>query len=175
MYGNIKNGPDGNLKGEVGEVIAKFAIKKAISTREFHYTILKEVGFNHEQVSFLQENWKSFDLIDLEKSTIYEVKTRKYFNSKLRAEQNKPEISPHFLTVAERALILGFKIKVVDVTFFSDWKYGIEINEFNKNKFRIRQRLSGWARQLKSKKNMELNNLFKEEALQSVTESLYKR
>ncbi len=152
MYFNLKDGSDSNLKGEVGEIIAKYHLKQSISTKQFYFGIINKSNLKPEQTLFLKENWKSLDLIELSSLTIYEVKTRKFFNHKLDSIQNKIVITPHFLSLCDKARELGFLVKVVEITFFDDWKYGIEVNDFNKDKFWVhRPRPSGWERQLKNK------------------------
>jgi len=147
MYAHLNNN-DTNLKGEVGEIIAKYYLKEAIFTKQFHHTFLNRFNLEKEKLDFLVRNWKSFDLVDPVSSTIYEVKTRNFFNRKLKGIQNKVVITPNFIELYERATSLGFSMKVVDITFFSDWKYGIIIREFDKSAFWVhRPRPSGWERQ----------------------------
>ena len=50
MYGYL-NESDANLKGEIGEVIAKHYLKEAIFTKQFTCTILKNFNLNKEQIS----------------------------------------------------------------------------------------------------------------------------
>lgn len=152
MYGNIKDGNDTNLKGEIGEIIAKYQLKKAFSTKQFYHSILNKFNLMEEHYQFLKDNWKSFDFVDPSSLTIYEIKTRKYFKGKLSGIKNKIVITPNFNKLCEEAHSLGFLVKVVDITLFDDWKYGIKIKDFNKEDFWVhRPRPSGWTRQLKSK------------------------
>ena len=37
MYENIRDGNDTNLKGEIGELIAKHKLKSAFSTKQFYH------------------------------------------------------------------------------------------------------------------------------------------
>jgi hypothetical protein len=152
MYFNLKHGDNTNLKGEVGEIIAKHHLNDIFSTKEYWYTIINKFNLNVEQKTFLTNNWKSFDLIDLKSLTIYEVKTRKYFSKMLQGVKNKIVITPSFKKVVSKAIELGFIVKVVEITLFSDWKYGINIKEFNFDYFWVHNpRPSGWERQRKNK------------------------
>ncbi|MAF13567.1 MAG: hypothetical protein CMI53_01605 [Parcubacteria group bacterium] len=151
MYENIKTG-DNNLKGEIGEVIANHFLKKPISTKRFWSSILNNFNLESEQSLFLKENWKSFDLIDLESLTIYEVKTRNFFHGKLKGVKNKIVITPNFSKLCKTARTLGFSIKIIEITLFSDWKYTWAVKDFNHDDFWVhRPRPSGWERQSRKK------------------------
>lgn len=152
MYGNLKE-EDTNLKGEIGELIAKYNLKGAILTRHFHYNILKKFNLKPEQLNFLIENWKSFDLIDPASLIIYEVKTKNFFFGNLKGVQNKTIVSLNFIKLCQEAISLGFSIKSVTITLFSNWKYGLVIKEFNEKDFWVHQnKPSGWKRWLEKKK-----------------------
>ena len=160
MYHNLKEDNNANLKGEIGEIIANYHLKETIYTKKFHYNILNRFNLNLKQISFLKENWKSFDLVDPLKLIIYEVKTRKFFKKKLKGVKNKIVITPNFSKLCEKANLLGFLVKIIEITLFSDWGYGITIKEFDKEDFWVhRPRPSGWARQKKTQaRKLELNN-----------------
>ena len=147
MYGNLRDDQNSNLKGEVGEIIAKHHLKSCISTRNFDVNRLHRFALESEQINFLKENWYSFDLIDPQSKIIYEVKTRKYFHKKLVGIKNKIVITPNFNKISEQAQQLGFSVKLLEITLFSDWNYGIIIKDFNPQYFWVHlPRPSGWER-----------------------------
>jgi len=151
IKGNLKEG-DTNIKGEVGEVIAKHHFKGTFSTREYFYTIVNKFNLKEEQADFLRNYWKSFDLVDLRSLIIYEVKTRKDFKGRLKGVKNKIVITPNFSRLCEEARKKGFFVKVIDITLFDNWEYSIKTRDFNKAEFWVhRPRPSGWERQSKSK------------------------
>ena len=145
MYFNLKHGTNTNLKGEIGEVIAKHHLKDAISTREYWHTIVDKQKISLNQKEFLKDNWKSFDLINLKSLEIFEVKTRKFFNKKLKGIKNKIVITPNFSKLCNKSKDLGFVIRIIEITLFDDWKYGVNIKDFDNNDFCVHKpRLSGW-------------------------------
>jgi hypothetical protein len=129
MYFNLKHGQDNNLKGKVGEVIAKNHLKKVLATRNYNSRILDKFNLDHNQLEFLKKNWKTLDLIELNSLTIYEVKTRKYFYGNLKGIKNKIKISKNFKEICKKAKELKFNLKFIDIIFFSDWKYSINIKD----------------------------------------------
>lgn len=159
MYGNVKEDNNANLKGEIGEAIAQHHFNTALRTKQYHHNVLKRFNLTLEQSNFLIQNWTSFDLIDLETLTIYEVKTRKFFNRKLRGLKNRIVITPNFGELCEKAKVLGFEIKLIEITLFDNWKYGLLIKDFDSNHFWVHNpRPSGWERQKKNQEHYS-NNL----------------
>jgi len=155
MYDNLKRTKNNELKGDVGEIIAKHHLDGAISTKQKTSSVLKKFNLSPIQIKFLSENWNSFDLIDPQTSTIYEVKTKNYFYGNLKGVKNKKVISPNFLQLYEEAISLDFSFKVVMITFFSDWKYGLEVKVFDKKDFCVCKKKSGWSAWEKKKNKKE--------------------
>lgn len=157
MYQNLKRS-DHTLKGEIGEIIAKYSLGGAISTKQNTKYILRKFNLKPEQLEFLERNWNSFDLIDPKSSIIYEVKTKNYFYGNLKGVGNKEVISSNFVKLLDEAMALGFSFKSVSITLYSDWRYGIQVKEFKKKDFSICDKKNGWASWLlrKQEKNLGL-------------------
>jgi len=151
MYKNLKN-DDFNLRGEVGELIAKYELPGSFRTKDVNKNYLKYLNKNNKinkpLTDFLHNNWSSFDLIAFEKDeigvvrhvTLYEVKTRKYFFSKLTKVFYKDKVTKNFLRICDEALNMGMGVKHVQITFFEDWKYGFKIKDFSTDNFLLDKR-----------------------------------
>ena len=153
MYHNLKDGPNTNLKGEIGEIIAKHHLDSVFSTKEYWHNIVEKFDLSLNQKEFIKTNWKSFDLVDLKSRIIYEVKTRKFFNNKLKGVKNKIVITPNFSRLCDEAKNLGLCVKVFEITLYKDWRYGFNIKDFNHHDFWVhRPRPCGWIRSMQKTK-----------------------
>jgi hypothetical protein len=144
MYGDLKRCQPNEMKGDIGEIIAWHYLNRISRPKHDQIDIINKSKFNDKQKSFLKENWRSLDLIDLENSIIYEVKTKNYNYGKLKGVKNKPSVSEKFIPVMEKAKELGFETKLVFITFYTNWRYGLEIKEFRRSLVCPYKNKSGW-------------------------------
>lgn len=144
MYGNLKRCNPNEMKGDIGEIIAWHNLGRISHTKNERKECIIESNLNKRQKDFLMENWNSFDLVDLEKSIIYEVKTKNYSYGKLKGVKNKPPVSKKFIKLLEEAKALNFEFNLVSVTFYSNWRYGIEIKGLERSSICSCEKKSGW-------------------------------
>jgi len=141
-----------NLKGEIGEVIAKRKIKYVFRTKELHPEFLEKDIFPFNEMSkeirgFLKEYWYTIDLFRTLKDRegnlnleLFEVKIINYYSRFLRTFHKIPKITSSSLDVYKKAIARGFKVKLVKIIFFDNWRYNVIIKDFDPRYFIIQDK-----------------------------------
>lgn len=135
-----------NVIGPLGELIACYHIpgsKRTITWSHTFFNIAKSRGaISSQQYDFMIKNYRSFDLIRLRKNIleVFEVKTRKTYEKKLGWLWSKEKITENSLNAYREAETLGIITKLVIVRFHPNWKYSLEVTDFDKVNFWVDRR-----------------------------------
>ena len=130
-----------NLRGKIGELIAK-SFAGGIRTVEFSpYYFCKNLKLFENQKTILFKHWKSIDLIDFKQDDfrnvkeiiISEVKTI----SQERSYKKHLEITQESLNAYREARTVGIIVKVIKIILQDNWNYTISIKDFDENDFYI--------------------------------------
>lgn len=143
----------GTFKGRIGECMVKMLDKYLVLTNflgKTWYLERHKGKFSPEQQQFLSTHWYSFDAIKLSYNniyTLYEINMRNHY----------PNPKPHWkhtftkasVDVYNKALALGFAVKVITVRLYDDWNYDLEITPFCPEQYFITEdnpaeRLGSW-------------------------------
>lgn len=96
--------------------------------------------FSSEQIRFLNQNWYSFDAIDIQysdgkkKIILYEVKTRNKYSVDL---PYKPKMTLETHNLYHQAKELGLIPVIATVWLLDNWQYDLEIKDFNPQDYYI--------------------------------------
>ena len=128
----------GSFKGIITECMFKLANKKVVITKFFNkekYFNIFGRCFNKEQEEFLRDNWYSIDGIEIQVSNgrrkliLYEVKTKNaYYADKEEWNSLKITANTHNMYLESKAL--GFEPYLALIWILKDWKFDVEIKEF---------------------------------------------
>ena len=135
MY-NLKNGK-GSFKGLIGECMFKLTDRYLVITRFFnrnkYFTVFGKY-LTKEQAEFIDKNWFSIDAIKIsfdggfKKVCLYEIKTKnKYADPKVFW---RTKFTQSTIDVYNKAIELGFGVKVATVRLYDNWNYELEFEDF---------------------------------------------
>ncbi len=136
-----------NLKGEIGEIIAKRILWYAHRTKDFTFDyFIEKCNFelNEEQRSFLQKYWNTIDLFRLllennqvKQIIIFEVKCCNFYTDREKIKHPFMPLTSRTYEMILEAQKLGFITKFVKVTFFENWRIGMTVTDFSMKDFYI--------------------------------------
>ena len=135
---------DPNLKGELGEVIARFHLKYAFkpSDETVFEKMIKRRKIDKEKLKFLESNRWTIDLIKLDLNQdclkniiIYEVKLINYPQHPDYPKALK--ITSNEINVLKTAQKMGFDVKIIKILLFDNWRYDIRVHDFQSQRFII--------------------------------------
>ena len=139
---DLKRG-GGSFKGIIGECMFKLTNKNVVITKFFNknkYMAVFRRHFTPIQQEFLFENWHSLDAIDIifetgiKRIILYEIKTRNKYEQELH---HKPKMTLETHHLYNQAKELGFITKIATVWLLNDWKYDLEIKDFDEKDYYI--------------------------------------
>lgn len=135
----------GNFKGTIAECMFKLTNKRVVVTKFFNkgkYFNIFGGYFNNEQKKFFEENWYSIDAIEIKfengkkKIILYEIKSKSaYYAKKIKKWPLK--ITANTYEIYKYSQGIGFEPKLALVWFLKDWKFDIQIQEFESVRWSI--------------------------------------
>lgn len=139
MYNLREN--NGTFKGIIGECLFKDTDEKVILTKFFSKTKFRDLfqkQISKEKLDFLINNWHSIDALKLDKDNkkiiLFEVKIRNKYSKELKF---KPKMTLSTHELYNHAKEMGFVVKLATIWLFYNWKYDVEITEFNSSNYYI--------------------------------------
>ncbi len=136
MY-NLK-GCKGTFKGIIGECMFKLTRNWAVLPLFFKFSKYRERFYKYysvDQIDFLRKYWHSIDAIEIKFlfgkpiPYLYEIKTK---NSYRKHIGFKPKMTMSTEEVYSDAKKLGFVGKIAIVYFQDNWKFEVNIKDFDK-------------------------------------------
>ena len=133
---------DANLKGLIGEILAKKHIIGSFKPNRHNLTVVDDMlgknKIDQKTANFLKEYWGTIDIIRVKdaslggstKVEIFEVKAKKFYHN-FKASWLAHKVTPRTIELYNKCLSYGIDFKFAYVVFFSDWKYRVKIKEFN--------------------------------------------
>jgi hypothetical protein len=123
----------GSYKGNIAECMFKLTSDKIIINKFFNKNKFMEIFskyLTNDQIEFINNNWYSIDAVEFnqKEKVLYEIKSKKaiYANK----TQWPLKITKNTFDLYSRSKKVGFIPKVAIVWFHQDWKYDIEIKQF---------------------------------------------
>lgn len=127
----------GTYKRLIGECMFKLSRNYAVLTKYWNkrrYLDYFGKYLTKPQLDFVNEYWHSLDAIEIDYSNgfrdvyLYEIKTNACEELNL-----KPKINEARVLLYQKALKMGFIVKLAFVCFEDDWNYSVNLLDFSEN------------------------------------------
>jgi hypothetical protein len=128
---------NGSFKGTIAECAFKLTNEKVVITKFFNkrkYMDIFGKYFTEEQRVFLEENWFSIDAIEIKFEDrkkhliLYEIKSKNAFYAN---RKDWPfQITANSYKIYKNSMALGFEPKFAAIWYFKDWKFDVDIRDF---------------------------------------------